>query len=86
MQDLAADACSPDDHCITCGDEGVAMEVVSIEGAEAICLDPEREEHPVATDLVGPVVVGDQVLVHAGVAIRHLSLGHGALESGSSAG
>jgi hydrogenase maturation factor len=26
----------------------------------------------VMTDLVEPVAVGDQVLVHAGVAIRHL--------------
>jgi hydrogenase assembly chaperone HypC/HupF len=61
-----------DGHCITCGDEGIPMRVIAASGAEADCVDEARERHQVATDLVGPVAPGDEVLVHAGVAITHL--------------
>lgn len=66
-------ACSAQDgHCITCGDEGIAMRVVCSEGSSAVCVDDGSRSHEVAIDLVGPVTVGDGLLVHAGVAIRHL--------------
>jgi hypothetical protein len=58
-----------DRRCITCGDEGVLMWVTATEGMTAICRDDHGTTHEVAVDLVGPVAVGDGVLVHAGVAI-----------------
>jgi hydrogenase maturation factor len=64
-----------DGHCITCGDEGVAMRVVRAGPEEAMCTDERSELHAVAIDLVGPVSPGDEVLVHAGVAIHHLRAG-----------
>jgi hydrogenase maturation factor len=48
------------------------MRVLSLRDGTAVCADPERAEHEVMTDLVDPVLVGDELLVHAGVAIRHL--------------
>ena len=69
-------ACAaPAGHCITCGDEAVAMEVVRENGSLAICRDDESQLHEVAIDLVEPVGAGDGVLVHAGVAIRRLEAG-----------
>ncbi|HUO69251.1 MAG TPA: HypC/HybG/HupF family hydrogenase formation chaperone [Solirubrobacteraceae bacterium] len=59
-------------HCITCGDEGIVMRVIELRDDEAVCADELRTRHRVAIDLVGPVAVGDEVLVHAGVAIGHL--------------
>jgi HupF/HypC family len=67
------EACgATDEHCITCGDEGIAMTVIALDGANAICADAGAARHEVAVDLVGRVARGDGVLVHAGVAIRHL--------------
>jgi hydrogenase maturation factor len=72
----AETACAaPAGHCITCGDEAVAMEVVRETGSLAICRDDESQLHEVAIDLVEPVGTGDGVLVHAGVAIRRLEAG-----------
>jgi hydrogenase maturation factor len=48
------------------------MRVVELSEGFAVCADDARARHEVMTDLVEPVAVGDQVLVHAGVAIRHL--------------
>jgi hydrogenase maturation factor len=82
----AAEQChAVDGHCITCSDEGIVMRVMSADGSEATCLDDAGEAHRVATDLVGSVDAGDELLVHAGVAIRHLRLGDGALEARSGA-
>jgi hydrogenase assembly chaperone HypC/HupF len=61
-----------EEHCITCGDEGIPMRVLALRGADAVCSDEESTRHQVAVDLVGPVEPGDEVLVHAGVAIRRL--------------
>jgi hypothetical protein len=71
----SAEACAaPDGHCVTCGDEGIAMWVLTADGTSgnAICTDADRARHEVAVDLVGAVAPGDELLVHAGVAIRHL--------------
>ncbi len=35
----------------------------------AICSDEDGERHEVAVDLLGALAIGDQILVHAGVAI-----------------
>jgi hypothetical protein len=70
-----AAACHADqEHCITCGDEGTPMRVVSVEHVTAVCADEQLDFHDVAIDLVGPVNAGDEVIVHAGVAIRHRRL------------
>ncbi len=66
-------ACEADGgHCITCGDEGVRMLVVSAGDGVAVCRDPDQQLHEVAIDLVAPVRDGDALLVHAGVAIAEL--------------
>jgi hydrogenase maturation factor len=62
-----------EEHCITCGDEGIAVRVLALrEDGIAVCADAGEARHEVATDLVGPVAVGDELLVHAGVAIALL--------------
>ncbi len=61
-------------HCITCSDEGVPMRVVAAgDGALAVCVDEGGSRSEVMTDLVGDVGRGDVVLVHAGVALAHLT-------------
>jgi hydrogenase maturation factor len=61
-------------HCITCSDEGVAMSVVAIDADRglALCIDDAGARHTVETDLVAPVGLGDEVLVHAAVALARL--------------
>ncbi len=62
--------CDLDNHCITCGDEGVPMRVVSVDAGGAVCVEEDGTRHEgIAVDLVEPVAPGDRVLVHAGVAI-----------------
>ena len=55
-------------HCITCSDEGVPMRVLEIDGSLARCEGGVE----VMTDLVGDVEPGDELLVHAGVALVRL--------------
>jgi hydrogenase maturation factor len=46
------------------------MQVVSLTGDGAVCVDEQGARHEgIAVDLVEPVEPGDRVLVHAGVAI-----------------
>jgi len=47
--------------------------VVAVRGADACCRDEEGRTETVAVELVGPVGVGDRLLVHAGVAIEVLA-------------
>jgi hydrogenase maturation factor len=59
-----------DGHCITCSDEGVPMRVVKArDDGLALC----EGDVDVMTDLVGPVRAGDELLVHAGVALARLA-------------
>jgi hydrogenase maturation factor len=61
-------SCDNDGHCITCSDEGVPMRVIETAGSGiAICDGVE-----VMTELVGDVAPGDELLVHAGVALVKL--------------
>ena len=53
-------------HCVTCADEAVALRVVA-PGADGVALCEGDVE--VMTDLVGDVEAGEQLLVHAGVAL-----------------
>jgi hydrogenase maturation factor len=65
-------------HCITCGDDGVAMTVVAVdpERGLALCADDAGQRSSVEIGLVDPVAQGDRILVHAGVAL--VTLGDGA--------
>jgi hydrogenase expression/formation protein HypC len=59
------------EHCITCGDDGVAMRVLRLDDERglALCADDAGAHHTVETALVAPVAPGDELLVHAGVAL-----------------
>jgi hydrogenase maturation factor len=64
-----SNSCSADGHCVTCSDEGVPMRVVDVSAdGLARCVDGVE----VMTDLVGAVRPGDELLVHAGVALVKL--------------
>ena len=71
---MASDApptfCATDHGCITCADEGVVVRVAAT-GADGMadCVDPEGVRGAVDVALVGEVVPGDALLVHAGVAL-----------------
>jgi hydrogenase maturation factor len=62
-------------HCITCGDDGDPMRVLKVDDARtlALCADDAGTHHTVQVDLVSPVLPGDELLVHAGVALVLLS-------------
>jgi hydrogenase maturation factor len=65
-----------DDHCITCSDEGVPMRVLRLDPARgvALCKDESGRQATVETALVEPVAPGDDLLVHAGVALLRLEV------------
>ncbi|MDQ6648912.1 MAG: HypC/HybG/HupF family hydrogenase formation chaperone [Actinomycetota bacterium] len=65
-------SCSAEPGCITCGDIAVVLTVASTDGIDALCRDDQGRCEVVATELVGDVVPGDRVLVHAGVAIERV--------------
>ena len=56
-------------HCVTCSDEGEEMKVTRVRDQMLALCDDDVE---VMTDLVGPVELGDVLLVHAGVAIARV--------------
>ena len=67
-------ACAVDDDgCITCGDVAVALTVEEVSEYDALCRDANGRTELVATELVEPLSVGDQVLVHAKVALERLT-------------
>jgi hydrogenase maturation factor len=56
------------EHCITCGDDGTPMRVLRVKDELALCEDESGTHHTVELALVD-AGAGDQVLVHAGVAL-----------------
>jgi hydrogenase maturation factor len=66
--------CDDPHHCVTCGDDGVPMDVVVVDEVRglALCAGPGGERTSVEIALVGPVAPGDALLVHAGTAIARL--------------
>jgi hydrogenase maturation factor len=55
--------------CLTCGDVAVEACVVGVVGDTAV-VEVEGHREEVAVELVAPVVVGETLLCHAGIAIR----------------
>jgi hydrogenase expression/formation protein HypC len=62
------------DHCITCSDEGIPMQVERVDDVRglALCAAEDGSKSTVEIALVS-VEPGDRVLVHAGVALAELS-------------
>ena len=63
--------CDDASHCITCGDEAVALRVLRVDPERelALCESDGGERTTVEIALVLPVAPGDELLVHAGTAI-----------------
>jgi hydrogenase maturation factor len=57
------------DGCIVCSDAGIPLQVVSIEGDDALCEDAAGNRTEIAVHLVAPVKTGEIVLTHGGDAI-----------------
>ena len=63
-------ACTLDhDGCVVCSDAGIPLRIVGLEGDDALCEDSAGNRTLIAVELVTPVLVGDVVLTHGGVAI-----------------
>ena len=68
-------ACHPEAGCITCGDEGVEMRVLSVDTHTglALCADDDGgAATEVDLGIVAGVAPGDLLLVHAAVALTRL--------------
>jgi hydrogenase maturation factor len=63
------------DHCITCGDIAMPMEVLRVDEARglALCVDGDGAKSSVEIELVLPVEPGAELLVHAGTALVRLA-------------
>ena len=58
------------EQCVTCSDGARPMQVLAVApSALARCVDEDGVASHVMIDLVGDVIAGDVVLVHAGTAI-----------------
>jgi hydrogenase assembly chaperone HypC/HupF len=68
--------CEDPYHCITCGDDGIAMRVVAVDAERglALCAAAGGERATVEVALVGAVAPGDALLVHAGTALARLDV------------
>ena len=60
------------DGCLTCGDLGVPVRVVAVNGPAAVCEDRTGRRAEIAVDFVRDVRRGDLLLVHKGVAIARI--------------
>jgi hydrogenase maturation factor len=59
-------------HCEVCADDAAVMLVLGPASMDALCEDNCGRRHTVPVDLIGPVSIGERVLVHAGVAIGRM--------------
>lgn len=68
-----------DDHCITCGDVALPVQVTRVDRGRhlALCENGAGRRETVEIALVGEVTEGDELLVHAGTAIAHLGRAEG---------
>jgi hydrogenase expression/formation protein HypC len=67
--------CSVIDGCLTCGDVAVPVTVLEADAPDAMCEDEHGQRGLVGVELVAPVVAGERLLVHGGVAITRLEAG-----------
>jgi hydrogenase expression/formation protein HypC len=67
--------CEDPYHCITCGDDGVEMQVVAVDDARglALCEAAGGARESVEIALVDAVAPGDALLVHAGTALTKVA-------------
>lgn len=72
------------DVCITCSDTAVPVEVLFVDGDDALCKDEQGNRTEIATELVAPVRKGDTLLAHGGVAIGKVGAESGDRETGRS--
>ena len=76
---LRVPTCPPGSHCVTCSDEGLPMRVLALAAdGLARCVDDDGHETEVEVALVGPLAVGDHVLVHGGTALLRIAAPSGA--------
>lgn len=70
-----APLCIPDEHghCAICSDEGIPGRVLALQPYNMALLAMPTGEQEVAIDLVDDVQIGDELLVHVGVAIAKIS-------------
>ncbi len=64
--------CAVIDGCLTCGDVAVPVTVVQTGDPDAMCVDDHGQRGTVGVELVTPVLVGERLLIHGGVAISRL--------------
>jgi len=69
---LEDDPRSSEDVCVTCSDEGRVAEVSAVRADRRVEVITEGRHETIDVSLVDPVVPGDLLLVHAGVAIASL--------------
>ena len=73
-ESLVPDVCTLDhDGCVTCSDAGIPVQVVSVEGDDALCEDAAENRARIAVELVAPVQAGEVLLTHGGVAIGRVA-------------
>jgi hydrogenase expression/formation protein HypC len=67
---IQPDVCTLDhDGCVTCADAGIPVRVISTDGDDALCEDAAGNRAHIAIELVTPVIIGETLLTHGGVAI-----------------
>ena len=64
----------PDGRCAVCADEGTPGHVLEVRLGNMALVEMPGGTQEVAVDLIDDVKVGDQVLVHAGLAIARLEV------------
>lgn len=58
-----------DDGCLTCGDAAVPVQVLEVQGAEALVQDRLGQQSQIAIDFFPDAKASQVLLVHMGVAI-----------------
>ena len=66
---LAGNCTLDHDGCVTCSDAGIPVRVISVEDHDALCEDTAGNRAEIAVELVEPVILGEVLLTHGGVAI-----------------
>jgi hydrogenase maturation factor len=64
--------CSLVEGCLVCGDVAVPVTVIEAATPDAVCEDDHGQRGAVGVELVAPVIAGERLLVHGGVAIARL--------------